>query len=73
MLKGMLETLRKQRPVLCLSIYHTKEEFLNTKIILENMDLNYKIKIICLNPEVAIREVCLFAIPNELLQNEICR
>lgn len=67
MLEGMPDTLRKFRPVLCLSIYHNKDEFINTKPLLENLKLNYHMKIICLNPEVAVREVCLLAIPEELV------
>lgn len=66
MLKGMIETLHKFRPVLSLSIYHNKDEFLNIKLLLEQFNLNYKFKIIYLNPEVATRELCILAIPEEV-------
>lgn len=66
MLKGMVETISEFRPILSLSIYHNKDEFLNTKRLIEQMNLNYSIKIVFLNPEIATREVCLLAVPAEL-------
>lgn len=43
--KGALNTLRTQRPVLAISIYHSPEEFYELKPFLESLNLGYKFKI----------------------------
>ena len=68
-LKGMEKTIRKFRPVLSLAIYHTPEEFFETKPYLENIvkDLNYKIRIEKHNSVFhTISGVVLMAYPAEL-------
>lgn len=45
-LKGMVETIKKCRPVLSLAVYHSPEEFFETKPLLDEItkNLNYKIE-----------------------------
>jgi len=68
-LKGMLETIKKDKPVLSLSIYHTPEEFFEMKPLLEEAvkELNYKITIqrFCAWLDY-LAEITLFAYPREL-------
>jgi FkbM family methyltransferase len=44
-LKGAVNTIRKFRPVLLLSIYHNVNDFLNLKTEVEKLDLGYTFKI----------------------------
>lgn len=44
-LKGAVNTIRKFRPVLLLSIYHNISDFLNLKTEVEKLDLGYTFKI----------------------------
>jgi len=44
-LKGAEQTIRTQRPVLLLSIYHTAEDFFGIKPLLESWDLGYRFSI----------------------------
>lgn len=44
-LKGAERTIREQRPVLLLSIYHTAEDFFGIKPLLESWDLGYRFSI----------------------------
>jgi hypothetical protein len=67
-LKGMVETIKRDRPVLVLSIYHTLEDFFEMKPFLESIvaDLNYKITIekMC---NSGFAEIVIFACPMELV------
>jgi FkbM family methyltransferase len=67
-LKGMTETIRRDRPVLALSIYHNPRDFFEMKPFLENVvsDLNYKITIEKHSPERILAETVVFAYPKEL-------
>lgn len=68
-IKGMKETISKCRPVMSLSIYHSPQEFFETKPLLEEFveDLNYKIEI---KNDVSFAEnlfgVTIWAYPAEL-------
>lgn len=44
-LKGAENTIKTQKPVLMLSIYHTAEDFFTIKPMIESWDLGYKFKI----------------------------
>lgn len=44
-LKGAIQTLKKQRPTLLISIYHTFEDFFDIKPMIEDLNLGYKFKI----------------------------
>ena len=45
-LKGAIETIKEQKPVLIISIYHNYSDFFEIKPMLENLNLGYKFKII---------------------------
>lgn len=66
MLRGMTEILKRDRPILSLSIYHNEEEFLDMKPYLESLNLNYNIQILPMTGDYFV-EISLFAVPKELL------
>ncbi|MDO5579750.1 MAG: FkbM family methyltransferase [Planctomycetia bacterium] len=41
-MKGSVNTIRSQRPVLCISIYHNPQEFFETKPFIESLNAGYK-------------------------------
>ena len=45
-LRGAIETIKEQKPVLIISIYHNYSDFFEIKPMLENLNLGYKFKII---------------------------
>lgn len=45
LLKGAIETIKSQKPVLILSIYHNPSDFFEIKPWIENLDLGYNFKI----------------------------
>ena len=45
-LRGAIETIKKQKPVLIISIYHNYSDFFEIKPMIENLNLGYKFKII---------------------------
>lgn len=63
--KGMVETMRNSRPALAISIYHNVEEFFDIKPFIENLNLNYKFKVMKLNPTTCLSELTLIAYPAE--------
>lgn len=64
-LKGGIETIKKVRPQLAISIYHTESDFVNIPIYLyENLE-NYVYKLGHYSPRVT--ETVIYAIPKELL------
>lgn len=68
-LRGMRETIRRDRPVLMLAIYHGPIEFFETKPLLEEIvkDLGYKITIKKFHPYPDMDiDIALFAYPSEL-------
>ena len=44
-LSGAKETIKTQKPILILSIYHTFSDFFDIKPFIEKLDCNYKFKI----------------------------
>ncbi|WP_242004493.1 FkbM family methyltransferase [Brachyspira aalborgi] len=45
-LRGAIETIKKQKPVLIISIYHNYSDFFEIKPMIENLNLSYKFKIV---------------------------
>ena len=45
-LRGAIETIKEQKPVLIISIYHNYSDFFEIKPMIENLNLGYKFKII---------------------------
>ena len=63
--KGMVETIKRDRPVLTLAVYHCADELFGIKKLLESLDLNYKIMFrSCRFDEY--HELTLIAYPAEL-------
>lgn len=44
-LRGALNTIKKQKPILIISIYHSYSDFFDIKPMIEELDLGYKFKI----------------------------
>lgn len=65
MLHGAVETIRRDRPVLSLAIYHNKEEMLGTYGFLKSLELGYRYRILQLSPPWEWHELCLLAWPEE--------
>lgn len=69
MLKGMINCVQKDRPAMSLSIYHSPEEFFETKPLLQEIlkDLNYNIEIDChFSSSMHICGTIIWAYPREL-------
>ena len=61
-MKGALETIKEQKPVLIISIYHNYSDFFEIKPMIEDLNLGYKFKIIEPKaPESAIVSTLLLA------------
>ena len=71
MVKGMVNTLKKYRPVLSIAIYHNPKDFFEIKPFIEALKLNYKFEIKKFNPRVLVPmwETSLIAYPAELDQS----
>lgn len=64
--KGALETIRRDRPVLLISIYHTGKDFFEILPMLRSLDLSYRFRFIDLSPASPLSEKMLVAYPAEL-------
>lgn len=62
-IKGAIQTIKKYRPIMIISIYHSPEDFLFIKPIIENLNLGYKFKIEKHTPFDPVYETVLIAIP----------
>ncbi|MCZ9888089.1 FkbM family methyltransferase [Brachyspira hyodysenteriae] len=60
-LKGAINTIKKQKPVLLISIYHNYSDFFDIKPMIDNLNLGYKFKIVKPNEQTAIVETMLIA------------
>jgi FkbM family methyltransferase len=66
-IKGCLNSIKKFRPVLLISIYHRPEDFYEIKPLLEKEVGNYKFKVRKLNPsDSSVVDVMLIGYPAEL-------
>lgn len=64
---GAKETIHKFRPVLSISIYHTANDFLYIKPLIESWDLKYHFHIENHNPFDPVYEKVLICIPQEYI------
>jgi FkbM family methyltransferase len=64
---GSLSTIKKFRPVLLISIYHTSKDFFEIKPLLESLNLGYKFMIKKINPNNPTREIMLIAYVNNMI------
>ena len=62
-IKGAVNTLKNNRPLLCISIYHTAKDFLFIKPFIESLNLGYTFRIENHNPFDPVYEKMLVAIP----------
>ncbi|MBE6406520.1 MAG: FkbM family methyltransferase [Lentisphaerae bacterium] len=63
--KGMLNTIKKDRPVLALAVYHCGAELFGIKELLDSLNLNYKVEYkSCFFDHYG--ELTMFAYPKEL-------
>ena len=70
MLRGAVETIVRNRPVLSLSIYHNPEELFESKPFLESVLDNYVFEYHHANfKKRSLSELILFAYPKEILDN----
>ena len=60
-IKGAIETIRRFKPVLLLSIYHNADDFFKIKPMIEELDLGYRFKIYNPIDQSISREVLLIA------------
>ncbi|MFX3627500.1 FkbM family methyltransferase [Campylobacter sp. LH-2024] len=44
-LKGVINTIKTQKPAMLISIYHNPDDFFNIKPLIESWNLGYKFKI----------------------------
>ncbi len=65
-IKGAAESIKKYRPVMLISIYHTPQDFFEIKPFIESLNLNYKFKIKKTAPQDLLTELMLIAYPAEL-------
>ena len=62
--KGARETIKRDKPVILASIYHTPKDFFGIKTFIENLGLDYKFYIQNQNPFDPVYEIVLVALPN---------
>ena len=60
-LNGALETIRKFKPLLLISIYHTGSDFFDIKPMIEELNLGYRFKIFKPVNEAIVMETVLIA------------
>lgn len=58
-INGAIESIRKFKPILLISIYHTPKDFFEIKPLIENLNLGYKFMIKKLEPGNLINEIML--------------
>lgn len=63
--QGALETIKRDRPFMAISVYHTPEEFFELKPFLERLDLGYKFKIRHSSLSMPLGELVLVAYPDD--------
>ena len=69
-LKGSAETIKRDRPIICLAVYHSPHEFFDSKFLLDEItkNLNYKIEYKNMQYRAYIAvEFVIFAYPAELV------
>jgi len=62
-IEGSLETIKKFRPILLISIYHNASDFFEIKPIIEDLNLNYEFEIDKERPESFLGETMLYCRP----------
>ncbi len=65
-INGALDSIKKYRPVMLISIYHNPKDFFEIKPLIESLNLNYKFKVKKCSPNVLYCETLLLCYPAEL-------
>lgn len=63
-LNGAINTIKQNKPILAISIYHNIEQFFGVKALLENLNLGYNFRVLKLSIFHPSDEIYLLAIPN---------
>lgn len=66
-IKGAIETIRKNQPILLISIYHNPVDFFEIKPYLEKLNLDYQFFVRKINPFNLVYETMLICIPKKIL------
>lgn len=64
-LRGALETIRKYRPIMVLSIYHSADDFFGIKPFVESLDLGYAFKLFKADDGMILGGTCLICLPQQ--------
>jgi FkbM family methyltransferase len=70
LIKGALQTLRRDRPVISLAVYHCASEVFDVFSLLKQELPGYTFQFRLLNDEVPMRELTLIAFPNEFVNKD---
>ena len=62
-LRGALDTIKKYRPIMVLSIYHSADDFFGIKPFIESLDLGYRFKLFKADDGMILGGTCLICIP----------
>ena len=62
-LRGALETIKKDRPILVLSIYHSADDFFGIKPFIEDLGLGYRFRLFKADDGMILGGTCLICIP----------
>ncbi|NYZ74259.1 FkbM family methyltransferase [Candidatus Micrarchaeota archaeon] len=60
-IRGATKTIKANKPVLIISVYHSGKDFFEIPIYLEKLDSSYRFRLLCLNEEQPTKEVTLIA------------
>lgn len=64
-LRGALDTIKKYRPIMVLSIYHSADDFFGIKPFIESLNLGYKFKLFKADDGMILGGTCLICIPEK--------
>ena len=62
-LRGAFDTIKKYRPILILSIYHSADDFFGMKPLIESLDLGYKFRLFKADDGMILCGTCLICEP----------
>ena len=64
-LRGALGTIKKYRPIMVLSIYHSADDFFGIKPFIESLDLVYRFRLFKADDGMILGGTCLICIPDK--------
>ena len=62
-LRGAIDTIKKHRPIMVLSIYHSAEDFFGIKPFIDSLDLGYSFRFFKADDGMILGGTCLICIP----------